>query len=207
VTELNIFGYSSTQSWQGYFGNVTGVIQLANGADKVMYNWSAASPRGEIYASTNGSGIIWQNIQCLNFTAKGSYAGDTAGGGTSQNGTNLTQLETMFGITSDAVDGVDETFNLLGTGHREFYASNINFSEGKCQSTRIFADNGAGADNEFEEVLLYEPASKSVIFTTLLNENILGFDQRYHDFEMLVLENGHGSDTSTTTYYFYVELE
>jgi len=55
VTELAISGYSITQSWQGYFGNVTGTIMLADNSDNVMYNWSLASPEGEIYASTNDS--------------------------------------------------------------------------------------------------------------------------------------------------------
>src|SRR3990167_1096282 len=46
VTELNIFGYSITQTWQGYFGNVSGTIILADANDKVMYNWSLASSEG-----------------------------------------------------------------------------------------------------------------------------------------------------------------
>ena len=39
VTEININGFSTTQSWQGYFGNVTGTIQLADASDNQMYNW------------------------------------------------------------------------------------------------------------------------------------------------------------------------
>jgi hypothetical protein len=34
-----------------------------------------------------------------------------------------------------------------------------------------------------------------------------GFDQRTHDFEMIVGENGHGVDSDPTLYYFYLELE
>ena len=61
--------------------------------------------------------------------------------------------------------------------------------------------------NNFEEALLYEPNSQSVIFTSIIDEDVLGFDGRTHDFEMIVLEDGRGTDTATTTYYFYVELE
>src|SRR3989344_2884118 len=53
VTRADLFGYSTTEAWQGYFGNVTGVIQLADSADKVLYNWSLATPEGEVYASIN----------------------------------------------------------------------------------------------------------------------------------------------------------
>jgi hypothetical protein len=209
VTELTITGSSITQSWQGYFGNVSGTIQLADGSNNVMYNWSLASPEGEIYASTNNS-IAWNYVQCLNFSADGSY-GDTVSGGnpgaTNAQGTNLTMLEDMFGIVSDDVDGVNETFTLLGSGHNTFYTNNIEFLEGECRNTQIFSNAGQGEDNKFEEVLLYEPTTRSVIFTSLLNENLLGFDNNPHDFEMLVLENGHLTDTNPTTYYFWVELE
>lgn len=207
VTELSIFGYSITQSWQGYFGNVTGTVMLADSSDNVMYNWSLASPEGEIYASVNNS-IIWNYIQCFNFTSDGTYEDDTtSAGATSLHGTNLTILENMYGITSDDVDGVNETFTLLGSGHNTFYTNNFQFSEGECRNTQVFSNSGSGEDNKFEEVLLYEPTTSSVIFTSLLNENILGFDSNPHDFEMLVLEDGHLADTSITTYYFYVELE
>jgi hypothetical protein len=55
---------------------------------------------------------------------------------------------------------------------------------------------------------LYEPISTSVIFVSILDEEgPLGFDAASHDFEMLVLEDGHGTDTLTTSYYFYVELQ
>lgn len=208
VTELNIYGYSPTQSWQGYFGNISGTIQLADASDNVFYNWSLASPQGEIYATTNNS-IDWSSVQCFNYTATGDYSDDTANAGsTSQFGTNLTQLEAAFGIQPDDVDGVDETFNLLGAGtHDLFFTNNLEFSEGECTSTRLFSDAGVGESDKFEEVLLYDSITRSVIFTSIIDEDVLGFDGAPHDFEMLVLEDGHGTDTDTTTYYFYVELE
>lgn len=208
VTELNLFGYSSTQAWQGYFGNVSGVIQLADSGNKVLYNWTQASPKGEVYASTNTT-IFWSNIQCFNFTASGNYTAEAGSGGTtSKFGTNLTQLEGRFNIASDDVDGVDATFPYSGTGtHNMFYTANQQFTEGQCKSTRVYDASGQGVDNNFEEVLLYEPVSTSVVFASLLNQNAPGFDSRSHDFEMLVLDDGHGANTASTPYYFYVEIQ
>jgi len=209
VTELDITGYTTTQSWQGYFGNVSGTIQLADAQDNVMYNWSLASPEGEVYASTSDS-ISWSSVMCFNFTADGTYGDDSANvGETSLHGMNLTQLESAFNIKSDDVDGVDETFSLIGAGtHDKFYVANLEFAEGECPNTRIYNNTGKGANDNFEEVLLYDYSTQSVIFTAILDEeDVLGFDNKYHDFEMLVLEDGHGTDTSVTTYYFYVELE
>ena len=208
VSELTIKSYTTTQSWQGYFGNVSGVIQLADANDKVMYNWSQTSPTGEVYSSTNGTGIQWANIQCFNFTAMGNYTAESGTGGTTNlYGTNLSQLESAFNVAWDDVDGVDETFTLIGSGHDLFYTANKQFDIGECRNTRIYNASGVGGDGQFEEVLLYEPVTTSVIFASILDENVLGFDSASHDFEMLVLEDGHGTDTSVTVYYFYAELD
>lgn len=202
VTELTIAGFTTTAAWQGYFGNVTGVIQLADSDDKVMYNWSSANPRGEVYASTNDT-IEWLYIQCFNHTAAGNYSDDTANaGGTSKFGTNYTQLESMFGITSDDdADSVDITF--ASNNHALFYTNSFQFSAGECMNVKLFNSTGVG---NFDEALMYEPTTHSVIFNSIINRNADGFDGRTHDFQMVVLENGHGTDLDTTTYYFYIEL-
>jgi len=208
VSEMKINGYSITQSWQGYYGNVSGTIQLADSSDFVMYNWSATTPSGEVYASTNSS-IQWMNVQCFNYTAAGNFTSDTAqAGGTSLYGRNLSQLEAQYGLLAADVDGVDETFSLSGAGtHDQFFTANRQFSEGECRNTRVYDSSGAGVSNNFEEVLLYEPATTSLIFTSIIENDVSGFNSRSSDFEMLVLENGHGTDTSSTTYYFFIELE
>ena len=54
---------------------------------------------------------------------------------------------------------------------------------------------------------MWDPTNNATIWTSILEDNLRGFDQRFHDFEMLVLENGAGTETSTTVYYFWVELE
>jgi len=180
VTELSIFGYSLTQSWQGYFGNVSGTIMLADSNDNVMYNWSLASPNGEIYA-TNSSNVDWSGIQCY----------DEAN--------NMTFFESMFGIEPNDADGINETFNL--NNHPEFVTNSILFAAGTCDNTKLFDSNGIGT---FDEVLLTD--GSNLIFTSLLLEDANGFDNVPHDFEMIVLEDGHGTDIATTTYYFWVEL-
>jgi len=185
VTEMNIFGYTVTQSWQGYYGNVSGAITLADGNDQTMYNWSLASPQGEIYASTDNS-VNWGGVSCFNMS----------------NSTKVNNLESSFGIEPDDVDGVNETFSL--NDHEEFYTANKHFSSGQCSNTKLYNSTGQGV---FDEILLYDETRGSTIFTSLLKENANGFDNRVNDFEMLVLEDGHGTDTSTTPYYFYVELE
>ncbi|MCF7910312.1 hypothetical protein K9L16_01415 [Candidatus Pacearchaeota archaeon] len=186
VTELNIFGYSTTQSWQGYFGNVSGAIQLADANKNVLYNWSLAYPEGEVYASTSDS-IIWSDIECFNFSAHGGEA-----------------LEAAFSIASDDVDGVNETFS--ANNHNLFYTNNIQINEDSCMSVQLYDSGGGSVDGRFEEVLLWD--GSNLVFTSLLEEtSVSGFDNKDHDFQMLVLEDGHETDTATTPYYFYVELQ
>ena len=208
TTFLGVTAYSTTQTWQGYFGNVSGTIQLADASDNVIYNWTLAEPEGEVYASTNSS-ITWGNIQCFNFTANGTGGLGTAGS-TNLGGTNLTVLESRFNIASDDVDGVNETFNYtVGSDtHDQFFTANLQFSAGECLHTRTYNSAGTAASNQFEEVLLYEPVTSSVLFASLLEEGTLnGFNSQDNDFQMIVPEDGHATDTSATSYYFFVELE
>jgi hypothetical protein len=178
VTELTIDGTSVTQTWQGYYGNVSGAITLENSAGNVMYNWSLASPQGEVYASTDDS-VTWTGIECFNFTADGAAQ------------------ETAFGIGSSDADGIDETF----TGTVSLTTGSEALTD--CMSAAIFA-GGSSQAGTFDEALLWDGAD--LVFAALLEEDVNGFDDNPHDFQMLVAENGHLGNTATTPYYFYVEL-
>lgn len=184
VTELTITGSSLTQAWQGYFGNVSGTIELTDGSGNVLYNWSLASPQGEVYAS-NSSSVSWTNIQCFNLTA------------------NSSALESAFGIGANDADGVNETFSDANT-HAAFSTGSTSFTAGQCPATYVYDSTGAGVSGNFEEVLLDD--GTNTVFASLLEDDLSGFDSKTHDFEMLVLEDGHNGDTTTTTYYFYIEL-
>lgn len=209
LTELTITGFSITQSWQAFYGNVSGAIELADSTSNVFYNWSQVEPAGEIFASTNST-VTWGSIQCFNFTARGNLTAGTGGesaGGTNQNGTNLSQLETRFNIDSADVDGVNETFGFT-INHDAFFVGSLQFSAGECVATSTFDSTGASVDNNFEEVLLFEPATGSVVFAAILEQGSLnGFDNADHDFQMIVLEDGHSGDVSATTYFFFLELD
>ena len=183
VTELNIFSDGITASWQGYFGEVSGVIRLANAAGNTMYNWSLANPRGEVYATIAGS-VNWGDITCFNMAA-----GEAA-------------LETAFGIASSDGDGVGETFSSVYG--QELFTNNIDVSAtGECRSVELFGDEGVPT---FSEVILTADGGTTPIFAGILENNATGFDGNSYDFEMLVLDNGHAGDTDPTAYNFYVEI-
>jgi len=205
ITRADFVAISITHSWQGYFGNVTGTLTLSDANNYTLYNWSLANPEGEVYAANDT--ITWTNIQCFNFTATGTYADDTAQRGTtSLYGMNLSILESLFGIKWDDEDGVNETFS-DSTNHDLFYTNSLEFSAGECVAVNLFNASGTTNSEQFQEVLLYDPDDQLPVFASILEEtSVLGFNQEDNDFEMIVLENGHGTDLAVTTYYFYLEL-
>ncbi len=213
ITELTVNSVGVTPSWQGYYGDVTGVFTLGDASDNIMYNWTTSTPSGEIFASSNNS-VTWANIQCLNLTANGTYINEDGNPGTiNQAGVNYTILENEFNINKTAGDGVNETFGNgsqpqgEGLTHDAFIVGSTSFGAGTCYSTHLFADSQSPEDGAFQQILLYEPSTQSVVFTTIINQDELGFDGSNHDFQMIVLEDGHEGDTSTDTYYFWAELE
>ncbi len=184
VTELNINTNWTTRTWQGYYGNITGRILLGNTAGNALYDWSVANPTGQVYATRINS-LTWANVRCANNT---EIAGE----------------ETSLGLQSTDNDGVDETFKT--PSHSAFMITVGNtINANTCNSTNLYNATGQSQAGLFEEVLLSNAAGE-IIYTSLLNNSANGFDNRPHDFQMIVGENGHAGDATTTTYYFWAQI-
>jgi hypothetical protein len=189
VTELNINATSVTKSWQGYYGNVSGTITLDDANNKSLYQWDLANPQGEIYASPSQISD-WGAITCFNYSAHAPEL-------------NLSELEKSLNIRPTDVDGVNETFRYSFGGSFYVGTKQIDSSQG-CMATYTYTGDQPQT-TEFAEVLLTD--STNIIYTAILEQSASGFDSKPHDFQMLVGEDGHNGDVSTTQYYFYVELE
>lgn len=188
TTELSANFTSITKTWQGYFGNITGKIVLDDANNMSMYDWDVTNPTGNIFAA-NETISDWSSIQCFNFTANGTVD------------INLSKYEQILDCAGDA-DGVNETFST--TTHATIYVGSQTFTN-ECPATKTYVNDGASTS--FDEVLLYEPNNDIVVYAAVIYNDNTGFDNTPTDFQMLVGENGHGSAASTTTqYYFYVEL-
>lgn len=187
VTEINLDANAVTQTWQGYFGNITGTIVLGNNNNQSMYDWTLAAPQGEVYATSVVSVPAWTNIRCSNTS-------------------EIDAEDTTLGINqSRDQDSVNRTF-LFDFLHPEFFVGNISITADDCAGVGLYDENGASSTN-FREVLLSDGASVPAIYTALITSDSTGFDNRTHDFQMIVGENGHDGDAGTTLYYFYLELE
>ncbi|MEK6968657.1 MAG: hypothetical protein AABX51_08610 [Nanoarchaeota archaeon] len=192
VTELNIVGTSITKYWQGYFGNITGTIMLGDANGKNLYQWALASPRGEIYAARNGSGISWANVGCANSS-------------------QVENEDNFIGANpAETIDSVNKTFSY--TTHPSFAIAGRGING--CRSVSV---NGTGNGDLFWEALLIDNGSQVamyddiLIYTGLIDADTVGFTGSSYDFQMIVGENGNGSEEfpngNPTNYYFYVEIE
>jgi hypothetical protein len=200
VTQLTVEGLTVTQSWQGYYGNVSGTIVLDDASNNTMYQWDLASPEGEIYAAT--STVTWTsgNVRCWDMS-KTSDAGDSSY-------VMLSEIEPTLNIATDDIDGINETFTMGdNTTYDQFYVGEF-FINDSCANTQTFNGSEVADASSFQEVLLYDNTSDVIIYTGIIEETEpIGFNDYAWDFQMLVAEDGHNGDTSVTTYYFYVELE
>ena len=204
ITVLTIEGVSQTRAWQGYYGNITGWITLDDANNFTFYNWSSVEPKGQIYASLVPDGTpSWYNVDCFNQAANGSNFND------------------FYDIRQSDADNVTITFNL--TNHPTFYI--LDSAITNCPTTWIFRDD-ARQETRFANMLLYDPTklfndtdnpstgTAGWIFGTVIENRDLNdhadfscYNGAVCDFQIMVAEDGHGTDTATTSYYFWVDLQ
>ena len=116
---------------------------------------------------------------------------------------NLTTLESTFGINSSDNDGINETFNSSFTGNFAVGTKTID-SNLACPTAHLYV-NSAPQYQNFTEVILTDNTTSNIVFTAIIENDVVGFDGRKYDFEMIVPEDGDTAGVST--YYFFVELQ
>lgn len=194
VTFLSMNVSTSSSTWSAYYGNVNGTILLNTLDESSIYTWNIPNPTGEIYMVNES--IDFANIECWNDTRTDDDTYYT-----------LSEFENWLGVKPDALDGVNETFSSIGNGyHDEFYVGTNYIAANSCPSMSLHNSTGGVDPDKFQEVLLYEPIKELIIYTGLLEQNELGFNNEPIDFELIVGENGHDNDIGST-YYVYIELD
>jgi len=192
VTELLITGVSQTKRWQGYYGNVSGTIILEDAQGNRFYDWSAAEPQGEVYASVNQT-ITWTTVECA----------------PTDNATYLAEWNAFYNITPEDDDAINLTYNY--TDHNTFYTGTTTLTG--CPTTYTFVNN-VGQHGDFPAVLLTSDTNGTMIFTSILEDDtdgirasLVGFDSAEHDFQLLVAEDGSAGNDAVTEYFFWIEIE
>jgi len=206
VTEFNLDSSTITRGWQGYFGNITGMIVLGDSNNNTLYDWELANPQGEVYAVRTPTVPSWYTVRCSNMTEMQDE--DTT--------LNFNEAidEDSVNLTFVVNGSAEQIANNGGTyiSHPLFYVSNVTIEADTCPVVALY-NSTRQPSPYFRQVLLSDSSTVPIIYTTLIAHTLNpyaesdGFDGNTHDFEMIVAEDGHGNDLDAVTYWFYLELE
>ncbi len=181
-TTLNFNATTQNTRWKAYVGNVTGKLVLDDANNRTIYDWEPTAIAGEVYATRNNS-IDWSRINCSNSSV-------------------ILAEEAFLGHNSSNIDSISRTFN--ETAHGSFYVGNRFIQANSCNSTYTYVNStrqSRSLNSSFQEILLDDDGS--LVYTTLLENSVYGFDFGQYDFQMIVAERETGQPTP---YYFYIEL-
>jgi hypothetical protein len=184
IASINLSAKIQDVRWKAFVGIVSGSFTLQDSSGATIYNWTMSSTTGKIYASRNSSIVSWTNINCSNFT--------------------WLNQENIAMNNTNANDNLTVTFNTTaGATHRAFSVGSVSISNNTCPTLNTFVNN-ASQDTSFEEMALYD--NVNIVYATILESRIPGYNNLSYDFQMIVPENGLSTFQGSTAYYLYVEL-
>ena len=186
IATINLTTNTQNTRWKAFVGNVTGSFSLDDASGSTIYDWSLTTISGEIYATTNSSTITWSTVNCSNVTTL--------------------EFENTKMSHSNIADNITRTFNrgINGT-HDQFFVGALAIAQNTCPTLNTYVGNST-QDSSFEEIALYESAGNNIVYASIMEPEVEGFDGNSYDFQMIVPENGALGFTSSTAYYLYVEL-
>lgn len=186
ITVLTMNLNQQDYRWKAYVGNVTGTLALDDANSKSIYDWSLTTITGEVYVS-RASTINWINVSCVNQTV-------------------IDNEQTALGMSLSSVDNINRTFNY--TLHTSFLVGTKNITASSCRNTYTYINDAPQTPSvtaKFQEILLKDDITSSLIYATILEQDQLSYDGvNTYDFQIIVAENE--SSSVPTNYYFYVEL-
>lgn len=188
IHTININGNQQDFRWKAYVGNVTGKFVLEDALGFSIYDWSMdLNVQGEVYISRNQT-VDWATVNCSNRTT-------------------IINEDLNQSINSADPDSINRTFNTTGP-HRTFKAAENTILNSTCPSISTYVNatesrQTDGENNIFQEVLLQDQPG-NMIYTVLLQDNWLGYNNISYDFQAIIADDE--TTNVQTTYYFYLEL-
>ncbi|MBN1503272.1 hypothetical protein JW930_07070 [Candidatus Woesearchaeota archaeon] len=183
-TTLVLYAETQNPRWKAYAGNVTGLLTLDDANNYTIYRWTDVDITGEVYTSRS-SDIDWMDINCSSYS-------------------NITYEEGQLNHTTTSADSINSTF--MYKIHKSFYVGEVFIKNSTCRSTVTWVNNTEQtiAENSlFQEILLSD--GNNLVYATPVENNVIGFNNKTYDFQMIVAENTD-FNMPNTVYYFYVEL-
>jgi hypothetical protein len=185
IAALNLTANVQNVRWKAFVGWVNGKFTLDDMGGSTIYDWTLSVTSGRVYSTRDSSTIEWNLVQCANST------------------TNLATESIAMFHNQTSQDNITSTFQYPGT-HDTFWVAGRNIGANACPTLNTYTGS-TPQDDDFEEMALYD--ATSIIYATILEDNLPGYDGQSYDFQMLVPENGSQGFTGATAYYLYVELD
>ena len=186
ITTIRINATTQNSRWKAFVGNVSGTLTLDDASASSIYQWSVISVSGEVYATRKSATVSWSAIACANIT-------------------HITNEENNLSQTNPN-DNISKTFSSIN--HTQFYVGTTLIANNTCRSIHTYVNDG-NQSLDFQEILLYDGSNDTngnLVYTTTFQSRTTGYDGNTYDFQLIVPENGAPTWTSSTAYYFYVEL-
>lgn len=192
--------------WKGYVGNVTGTLVLDDANDNRLFAWTLSTVTGEVYATRASGNINWTGINCT-WIYEGSRRANE-----SNRSAEAAENAALSHTNKD--DNITTTFS--NTNHSSITIGSVVIGKNECFSAQTYQSGAAQVfansnDANFTQVILYDGAFNTsggnIVYETKIENDITGYrsDSTY-DFQMILPENGAVGFSSSTAYYFYVEL-
>ena len=176
ISALSVDGKSKTLVWQGFYGNASGNLTLADSAGDQMYSWQVLNMTGEIYASRSNA-VTWATI------------------------TGHEDCDIELTLTGGGPDRVSNTFTNT-TLSQIWQIGDVNVS----QACRTYTYNTSNNGNNFWEEIILTDTVNFVYAGMLWNHSISntqGFNDGTSHFQFMVPDK---KGAPTETYYFYIEF-
>lgn len=205
IFTISLDGRQQTMRWKGYVGNVTGTFELDDADGYTMYEWPITNVNGEVYATRSAGTINWSNINCT-WVSEG-VANAAAAKRTVEEHENHNLSHT------NGDDNITATF--ASSYHPQMVVGVSIIPQDVCFALQTWQNDNeqvfsASSEANFTQVLLWDGSTTgqgSLIYATNIEHDKTGFNPSYtYDFQMLLPENGSLGFSSSTAYYFFVEL-
>ncbi|MFH1849936.1 MAG: hypothetical protein ABH879_07190 [archaeon] len=187
ITTMVLNASQQNMRWKAYVGNVSGELSLRDADNYSIFDWSLGTIEGEVYATRSSDSVNWSHINC-------------------SNSTHIYNEELAMNHTNNPNDNITATF--AAKDHSPFYIGTRLISADSCYSIHTNV-NGSNQSSSFEEMVLYDGTGSTggnFVYATLIENDVFGYDRSKYDFQMILPENGLDTWSSSTAYYFYVEL-
>jgi len=186
VYTITLSAETQNARWKAYVGNVTGTLVLDDADGYSIYDWSlTSSVSGEVYATRTSGTVDWANVNCSTLT-------------------NISNEEITMNHTNNPSDNISATFPTQD--NQGFFVGAVQIYANTCYTTNTFLNDAApGGGDQWEEILLHDGTNQ--VYAVVIDDDQTAFATgKTYDFQLIVPERGYDGWSSSTAYYFYVEL-